>query len=226
MGQKVNPKIVRLGITRDWDSKWFAGKRDYSRLLHEDLSIEKIIKETLKEGGVSKVEILRTQGKVIINIHTAKPGVIIGKGGQIIEDLRAILEKKFKCVFAVNIKEIKKPALDAATISEGIAQQVEKRISYRRAAKMAIEKALEAGAKGAKIRVSGRLNGVEIAREEAFSQGKIPLHTFRADIDYSSRAALTKQGLIGIKVWVYRGDVFKDDMKVKLQNQIEEIKQS
>jgi len=226
MGQKVNPKVVRLGITRDWDSKWFAGKRDYARLLHEDLAIEKMIKETLKEGGVSKIEILRTQGKVIINIHTAKPGVIIGKGGQIIDDLRAALEKKFKCVFSVNIKEIKKPAVDAATISEGIAQQIEKRISYRRAAKMAIEKALEAGAKGAKIRVSGRLNGVEIAREEAFSQGKIPLHTFRADVDYSFRAALTQQGLIGIKVWVYRGDVFKEDMKAKLQNQIEEIKQS
>lgn len=226
MGQKVNPKVVRLGITRDWDSKWFAGKKDYARLLHEDLAIEKMIKETLKEGGVSKVEILRTQGKVIINIHTAKPGVIIGKGGQIIDDLRAALEKKFKCVFSVNIKEIKKPAVDAATISEGIAQQIEKRISYRRAAKMAIEKALEAGAKGAKIRVSGRLNGVEIAREEAFSQGKIPLHTFRADVDYSFRAALTAQGLIGIKVWVYRGDVFKEDMKAKLQNQIEEIKQS
>lgn len=226
MGQKVNPKIVRIGITRDWDSKWFAGKKDYARLLHEDLALDKLIRESLKEGGVSRIEILRTQGKVIINIHTAKPGIIIGKGGQVIDDLRAALEKKFKCVFSVNIKEIKKPALDAATISEGIAQQVEKRISYRRAAKMAIEKALEAGAKGAKIRVSGRLNGVEIAREESFSQGKIPLHTFRADIDYSFRAALTAQGLIGIKVWVYRGDIFKEDMKVKLQNQIEEIKQS
>lgn len=226
MGQKINPKVIRLGITRDWDSKWFADKKNFTRLLHEDLAIEKMIRATLKEGGVAKIEILRTQGKVIINIHTSKPGIIIGKGGQIIDDLRAMLEKKFHCVFAINIKEIKKPALDAATLAEGLAQQVEKRISYRRAAKMAIEKAMESGAKGIKIRISGRLNGVEIAREEAFARGKIPLHTFRADIDYALKAALTKQGLIGIKVWIYRGDVFKEDFHIKLHNEIEEIKQN
>lgn len=226
MGQKTNPKAIRLGITRDWDSKWFADKKNYTRLLHEDLAVDKMIRASLKEGGVSKIEILRTQGKVIINIYTSKPGIIIGKGGQIIDDLRAMLEKKFHCVFAINIKEIRKPALDAATLAEGLAQQVEKRISYRRAAKMAIEKAMEAGARGIKIRVAGRLNGVEIAREETFSRGKIPLHTFRADIDYALKPALTLQGLIGIKVWIYKGDVFKEDMHARLQNEIEEIKQN
>ena len=225
MGQKVNPKVIRIGLTRDWDSKWYASKKNYTRLLHEDLEIEKLILLKLKEGGISKIEILRTQGKVIINIHTSKPGIIIGRGGQIIEDLKAMLTKKFNTVFSINIKEIKKPALDAATLAENVSMQIQKRISYRRAAKMGIEKALEAGALGAKIRVSGRLNGVEIAREEFFSQGKIPLHTFRADIDYVTRTAHTTYGAIGIKVWIYKGEVFKQDLAAKLQTQIEEIKQ-
>jgi len=226
MGQKVNPKVIRLGITRDWDSKWYASKRDYARLLHEDIALEKIIRATLKEGGVSKIEILRTQGKVIVNIHTSKPGVIIGRGGAVIEDLKTLLDKKFKTVFAINIKEIRKPAIDSATLAENVAQQVEKRISYRRACKMGIEKAMEAGAKGAKIKVAGRLNGVEIAREEFFSLGKIPLHTFRADIDYATATARTTYGAIGIKVWIYKGEIFKKDRVKALQDQIEEIKQS
>lgn len=226
MGQKVHPKIIRLGITQDWDSKWYASKKDYTRLLHEDLEVEKMIKAKFVEGGISKVEILRTQGKVIINIHTSKPGVVIGRGGQIIEDLKRDLEKKFKKVFTINIKEIKKPALDAATLAESIAQQIVKRVSYRRAAKMAIEKAMEADAKGAKIRVSGRLNGVEISREEFFARGKIPLHTFRADIDYATGTAHTTYGSIGVKVWIYKGEVFKHDFDARLQMQIEEIKQS
>lgn len=226
MGQKVNPKVVRLGITRDWDSKWFADKKEYVKLLHEDLQIDKIIRGQLKEGGLSKVEILRTQGKVLINLHTSKPGVIIGRGGQVIEDLKTMLEKKFKTIFSINIKEIKKPALDATTLAEAIAQQVEKRISYRRASKMALEKAMEAGAKGAKIRLAGRLNGVEIAREESFSLGKIPLHTFRADIDYSQATAHTTYGAIGIKLWIYRGEVFEKDREMALQNQLEDVKQS
>jgi small subunit ribosomal protein S3 len=226
MGQKINPKVIRLGITRDWDSKWYASKRDYARLLHEDLEIEKLLKEKLKEGGVSKIEILRTQGKVIVNIHTAKPGVIIGRGGAVIEDLKIMLDKRFSTVFAINIKEIKKPALDAETLAENIAQQVEKRVSYRRACKMGIEKAMEAGAKGAKVKIAGRLNGVEIAREEFFSLGKIPLHTFRADIDYAAGTARTTYGAIGIKVWIYKGEVFKKDRVKALQDQIEEIKQS
>lgn len=224
MGQKINPKVIRLGITHEWDSKWYAGKREYTRLLHQDIKIEKEIKAKLTEGGISKMEILRTQGKVIINIYTSRPGVIIGKGGSIIDDLRAALDKKFKTSFAVNIKEVKKPAADATTVAESIAQQVEKRISYRRASKMALEKAMEAGAKGIKIRVAGRLNGVEISREESFSTGKIPLHTFRADIDYSRATAHTPFGAIGIKVWIYKGEIFKQDLKARMQNEIEEIK--
>lgn len=226
MGQKINPKVIRIGLTRDWDSKWYASRKDYTRLLHEDLEVEKAIKAKLVEGGVSRIEILRTQGKVIINIHTSRPGVIIGRGGQIIDDLRTMLEKRFKTVFSINIKEIKKPALDAATLGENIGQQIEKRISYRRAAKMGIEKAMEAGALGAKVRVSGRLNGVEISREEFFSQGKIPLHTFRADIDYATHTAKTTYGAIGIKVWIYKGEVFKHDLQARMQNQIEEINQN
>lgn len=224
MGQKVNPKVIRLGITHDWDSKWYTGKRQYTSTLHEDLKVEKEIRLKLKEGGVSKLEILRTQGKVIINIYTSRPGVIIGRGGTIIEDLRTSLDKQFKKSFAINIKEIKRPALDAATVAEAIAMQVEKRISYRRASKMSLEKAMEAGAKGIKIRVSGRLNGVEIAREETFATGKIPLHTFRADIDYATATAHTTFGSIGIKVWIYKGEIFKQDLQSKMRNEIEEIK--
>ena len=213
MGQKVNPKVIRIGITRDWDSKWYAGKGKYTELLHQDIEVEKAIRAKLTEGGISRIEILRTQGKVIINIHTSKPGIIIGRGGSIIEDMKAMLEKKFKTTFAINIKEIKKPALDAATVAESIAQQVEKRISYRRACKMALEKAMEAGGKGAKIRVSGRLNGVEIARSEFYSEGQIPLHTFRADIDYAAYPANTTYGVIGVKVWINKGLVFNRKKK-------------
>lgn len=225
MGQKVHPKVIRLGITQEWDSKWYAPKRDYARLLHEDLDVEKAIRKKFVEG-VSKVEILRTQGKVIINIHSSKPGLLIGRGGQIIEDLKGELERKFKKVFAINIKEIRKPALDSYTLAESIKMQVEKKISYRRAAKMGLEKCLEAGAKGAKIRVSGRLNGVEISREEYFAKGKIPLHTFRADVDYTCLTAHTAYGAIGIKVWIYRGEIFKHEYAARLENQIEEIKKA
>ncbi|PKL36307.1 30S ribosomal protein S3 [Candidatus Peregrinibacteria bacterium HGW-Peregrinibacteria-1] len=227
MGQKVNPKGIRIGITQDWDSKWYANKKEYKKLFHQDLAIEEFIRKELKaEGGVSQIEIMRTQGKVIINIHTSKPGVIIGRGGESIEKLKERLNKLFGDNFSINIKEIKKPMLDAHIVAESIAQQVEKRISYRRAAKMSLEKILENGAIGAKIYLGGRLNGVEISRGEFFSKGKVPLHTFRADIDYASLPANTSYGKIGIKVWIYKGEVFKKDLKIKLQQQIEEIKQS
>jgi small subunit ribosomal protein S3 len=226
MGQKINPKVIRLGITRDWDSKWYAGKKNYAKMFHQDLAIEKLIRKQLGVDGISTIEILRTQGKVIINIHTSKPGVIIGRGGEIIENLKNTLKKEFKDSFTINIKEIKKPMLDAAIVAEGVARQVEKRISYRRAAKMSLEKSMEAGALGAKIYLGGRLNGVEISRGEFFSKGKIPLHTFRADIDYASMAANTTYGKIGIKVWIYKGEVFKKDLNAKLAQQIEEIKQT
>ncbi|MBL4695018.1 30S ribosomal protein S3 [Candidatus Gracilibacteria bacterium] len=226
MGQKVNPKVIRLGITRDWDSKWYAGKGKYAKHLHQDIAIEKMLRAELDKDGLSTIEILRTQGKIILNIHTAKPGLIIGRGGELIEKLKDKLKKQFRESFAVNIKEVKKPTLDAQIVATGIANQVERRISYRRAAKVAIEKTIEAGAGGIKIYLGGRLNGVEISRGEFFSQGKIPLHTFRADIDYASVAAATTYGKIGIKVWIYKGEVFKKDLEAKLKQQIEELKQA
>ncbi|MFH1218818.1 MAG: 30S ribosomal protein S3 [Candidatus Peregrinibacteria bacterium] len=226
MGQKVNPKVIRLGITRDWDSKWFARKGNYKKMLHQDFAVEELIRNKLEAEGLSQIEIMRTQGKIIVNIHTSKPGLIIGRGGEVIEKLKDTLMKKFKETFAINIKEIKKPMLDAMIVAESVARQVEKRISYRRAAKMSIEKIMEAGAFGAKIYLGGRLNGVEISRGEFFSKGKIPLHTFRADIDYASLPAHTTYGKIGIKVWIYKGEVFKQDLAAKLNQQIEEIKLS
>ncbi|MBU1151380.1 30S ribosomal protein S3, partial [Patescibacteria group bacterium] len=161
MGQKVNPIGIRIGITRDWDSKWYAGKSAYKKLFHQDIEIEKFLRGKLEAEGLSRIEILRTQGKVILNIHTSKPGLIIGRGGEVIEKLKEELHKRFKEQFAINIKEIKKPMLDATIVAESIASQVAKRVSYRRAAKMAIEKIMESGALGVKIYLGGRLNGVE-----------------------------------------------------------------
>lgn len=209
MGQKVHPKVIRIGITRSWNSNWYAEKKEYGKLLHQDLEIEKIIRKKLVEGGVSKIEIQRTTNQVTINILTSKPGLIIGQQGGNIETLKDLLGKKFKEKFEINVQEIKKPALDAYLLAETVAKQIEKRVSYRRAAKMGIEKAMEAGAKGAKIFIAGRLNGVEIARDEFFKEGNIPLQTFRADIDYAYYPALTTYGIIGVKVWIYKGDIFK-----------------
>jgi small subunit ribosomal protein S3 len=209
MGQKVNPNILRIGIIKTWDSKWFANKRNYAKMLHQDIQIRKLIEERLADAAVSRIEIQRSAGKVNVFIHSAKPGVIIGRQGASIDGLRDELKKKFRADFTLNIKEIKKPTLDAKLLADSIAQQIEKRVSYRRAAKMAVDKAIESGARGAKIFLAGRLNGVEIARAEFFSNGKIPLHTLRADIDYACVHAKTAYGTIGVKVWIYRGDVFK-----------------
>lgn len=208
MGQKVNPIIFRIGINKDWSSKWFARRQNYVHLLHQDIEIQKTLEKLLVEAGVANIEILRNANQVIINVHTAKPGIIIGRQGENVEALRKELEKKFNQRLTINIKEVRKPGLSAKLLAEGIARQIEKRISYRRAAKMSIEKALESGAIGAKIFVAGRLNGVEIARSEMFSRGKIPLHTLRADIDYACTTARTTYGAIGVKVWVYKGEVF------------------
>lgn len=209
MGQKVDPNILRIGIIRSWDTKWYADKRKYSKLLLQDLEIQKIIAKKLEDASVSRIEIHRTANKVIVNIHSAKPGLIIGRQGAGIESLKDELQKRFREEFTLSIKEINKPSLDAQLLADSIAKQVEKRVSYRRAAKMGIDKAIESGALGAKVRLSGRLNGVEISRSEFFSQGKIPLHTFRADIEYAFCEARTTYGTIGIKVWIYKGDVFK-----------------
>lgn len=209
MGQKVNPHILRIGIIKDWDSRWFSPKRNYSKLLHQDLEIRKIVEEKLNDAAVSKIEIQKTANRVHVNIHSAKPGVIIGRQGAGIEGLKDLLQKKFREEFVLTIKEISKPALDARLLADSIKQQIEKRVSYRRASKMAIDKAIEAGGLGAKVFVAGRLNGVEIARSEFFTAGKIPLHTLRADIDYCCVHAKTAYGTIGIKVWIYKGDIFK-----------------
>ncbi|MBU0667577.1 30S ribosomal protein S3 [Patescibacteria group bacterium] len=216
MGQKVNPHILRIGIIRSWDSKWFADKRKYGKLLLQDLEVEKIIRKKLADASVSRIEIHRTANRVIINIHSAKPGLIIGRQGAGIEALKEELEKKFREEFSLSIKEISKPTLDALLLAESIARQVEKRISYRRACKMSLDKAMETGALGAKVAVAGRLNGVEISRSEFFSKGKIPLHTLRADIDFAKATAHTTYGSIGIKVWIYKGDIFKKKSEVRV----------
>lgn len=208
MGQKINPIGLRVGINRTWDSKWFADKRSYSKILHRDIALRKMIFEKLKEASVTMVEILRNANQVTLNIHTSRPGLVIGSQGASIETLKKELEGKFHEKFNVNIKEIKKPYMDATIIGEQIGKQIEKRIPYRRACKMSIERAMETGAKGVKINVAGRLNGVEIARSEFFTAGKIPLQTLRSDIDYSYFRAITTYGTIGVKVWVYRGQIF------------------
>lgn len=208
MGQKVHPIGLRIGIIRSWDSKWFANKRNYAKLLHQDFAIRKYVTERLKEAGVSKIEIQRNANKVTLNIHTSRPGIVIGSQGASIDSLRTELEARFHDRFNINIKEIKKPYQDAYIIGDLIARQIEKRIPYRRACKIAIERALESGAEGVKINCAGRLNGVEIARSEFFADGKIPLQTFRANIDYACVPAVTTFGTIGVKVWVYTGQVF------------------
>jgi small subunit ribosomal protein S3 len=209
MGQKVNPKGMRLLITHTWPSKWFASKGEYTKLFHRDLALRKTIRDTLVDAGIADIVIERSVNKVIINIYSSKPGVIIGRKGVAIDDLKDGLEKRFKNKFEINIKEIKKPELSAILIADNISRQIEKRVAYRRAAKMAIDRAIEAGAIGVKVHCAGRLNGVEIARGEFFKSGNIPLHTFRSDIDYALDTARTTYGIIGVKVWVYKGEVFK-----------------
>lgn len=213
MGTKVNPIGMRTGIIRTWPSSWYASKRNFAKMLDEDIKIRAFVKKQLNDSGVSAVELLRNANDTIINIHTAKPGVIIGRQGAGVEVLKGELEKKFGHKFTINVKEIKKPDLDAFLVGDSIAKQIERRVSYRRAAKMAVRKAMEAGALGIKVKVGGRLNGVEIARTEFTAEGKIPLHTFRADIDYAGVAAHTTYGAIGVKVWINRGEVFNRNKK-------------
>ncbi|EKD48361.1 MAG: 30S ribosomal protein S3 [uncultured bacterium] len=212
MGHKVHPKIQRIGIIRSWDSSWYSNKKKFKDLLYQDVKIREFIFKKLADCGISKIQILRNANETIINIYSAKPGVIIGKQGEDIEKFRESLGREFGSRFQINILEVQKPDLDAKIVGDSIARQVEKRISYRRAAKLALQKAMEAGAKGIKVSVGGRLNGVEISRKESFSDGKIPLQTFRADIDYCQSTAFTTYGAIGIKVWIYKGDVFKKDL--------------
>lgn len=212
MGQKVHPKIQRIGVIYTWPSRWYARKKEYSKLLHEDLKLQEAVEKELPDSGISQVEIHRAAGNVTIIIHTSKPGIIIGRQGENIAGIRDKFNKLFKGHFTINIKEIKKPDLDAKLVGLNIARQIEKRISYRKAAKMALSKCKEAGALGAKVQASGRLNGVEISRSEYFLEGKIPLQTFRADIDFAYIPANTRYGVIGVKVWIYRGEIFKKNI--------------
>ena len=206
MGQKVHPIGMRVGIIRDWDAKWYAEK-EYAEFLHEDLRIRKFIATKLADAAVSTIEIERAANRVNISIHTAKPGMVIGKGGSEVENLRKELNKLTGKRVHINIVEIKKPDLDAKLVGEGIARQLENRVAFRRAQKQAIQRTMRAGAKGIKTQVSGRLNGADIARSEGYSEGTVPLHTLRADIDYAWEEADTTYGKLGVKVWIYRGEI-------------------
>ncbi|SMF68910.1 SSU ribosomal protein S3P [Paenibacillus uliginis N3/975] len=217
MGQKVNPVGLRIGIIRDWESKWYAGK-DFGDLLLEDVKIREYLKNKLKDSAVSRIEIERAANRVNVTIHTAKPGMVIGKGGSEVEVLRGQVTKIAggKKVH-INISEIKNPELDAILVAESIAQQLERRVSFRRALKQSIQRTMRSGAKGIKTSVSGRLGGAEIARTEGYSEGTVPLHTLRADIDYGTAEAHTTYGRIGVKVWIYRGEVLPTAKKQAAQ---------
>ncbi|ALZ88434.1 30S ribosomal protein S3 [Aerococcus urinaeequi] len=206
MGQKINPIGMRIGVIKDWDARWYAEK-DFADTLHEDLHIREYIAETLKDASVSQVEIERAANKVNVNIHTAKPGMVIGKGGSEVDALRKTLNNRTGKKVHINIVEIKKPELDAKLVGESIAQQLENRVAFRRAQKQAIQRTMKSGAKGIKVQISGRLNGADMARSETQVEGTVPLHTLRADIDYSWEEADTTYGKIGIKTWVCRGEI-------------------
>lgn len=210
MGQKVHPIGIRLGITKDWTSKWYADSKNYPDYVFADFQVRQYLKEKLKEASVSKIQIERPAKKANITIHTARPGIVIGKKGEDIEKLRAevcgMLNLPLQDV-RVNIAEIRKPELDAQLVAEGIAQQLERRVMFRRAMKRAVTNTMRLGAQGIKVKVGGRLNGAEIARSEWYREGRVPLHTFRADIDYGFAEAKTTYGIIGVKVWVFRGEV-------------------
>ena len=211
MGQKVHPIGIRLGITKDWDSKWYADSREFPALVHSDFKIRKFLKEKLKDASVSRIQIERPAKRVQITIHTARPGIVIGKKGEDIEKLRVqvarMLDMDLKDV-RINIAEIRKPELDAQLVADGIAQQLERRVMFRRAMKRAVTNTMRLGAEGIKVKVAGRLNGAEIARSEWYREGRVPLHTLRADIDYGLAEAMTTYGVIGVKVWIFRGEVF------------------
>lgn len=211
MGQKVHPIGIRLGIVADWNSRWFADGRDYSRQLLEDMEIRDRLKKQLAHASVSRIHIERAAGKARITIHTARPGLIIGKKGEDIDKLRLQLRDEMGVDVHVNIEEIRKPELEAQLVAEGVAQQLVKRIMFRRAMKRAVQNAMRLGAGGIKIRVAGRLNGAEIARAEWYREGRVPLHTLRANIDYGFAEANTTYGIIGIKVWIFKGEVLDLD---------------
>ena len=211
MGQKVHPVGIRLGISADWNSKWYASSSDFPDLLNADIKVRDYLKKKLENANVSKIQIERPTRAAVITIHTARPGVVIGKKGADIEKLREDVAKLIGLHInsvKINIEEIRKPELDAQLVAESIAQQLERRVMFRRAMKRAIQNTMRMGAEGVKIMVGGRLNGAEIARSECYAEGRVPLHTLRADIDYGFAEALTTYGILGVKVWIYKGEIF------------------
>lgn len=211
MGQKVNPIGLRLGINRTWDSRWYSGKENYADLLHEDLKIRNFLHNRLSQAGVANIIIERPAKKARVTIHTARPGVVIGKKGQDIEKMRRALQKMTGSEVSLNIVEIRKPEVDAQLISDNIAQQLERRVAFRRAMKRAVQSAMRTGAGGIRINCAGRLGGAEIARTEWYREGRVPLHTLRADVDYGESSAHTTYGVCGVKVWVYKGEIMEHD---------------
>jgi small subunit ribosomal protein S3 len=211
MGQKVNPIGLRLGINRTWDSRWYAGRKEYGRLLQEDLKIREYVAKTRRQAGISKVVIERPHRKCRITIHSARPGILIGKTGSDIEKLRGELATMTTSEVHLNIVEVRKPEIDATLVAESIAQQLERRVAFRRAMKRSVQSALRLGALGIRINCSGRLGGAEIARVEWYREGRVPLHTLRANIDYGTALGVTAYGIIGIKVWIFKGEILDHD---------------
>ncbi len=208
MGQKVNPTGIRLGISKDWNSRWYASSQDFPAFVESDFRVREYLRKRLENAAVSQIHISRPAQSAHITIHTARPGVVIGKKGEDIDALRKDLTEMMGCPVHVSIEEIKKPELDAYLVAEGIAQQLERRVMFRRAMRRAVTNTMRLGAEGIRVNVSGRLNGAEIARAEWYREGRVPLHTFRADIDYGFAEAETTYGILGVKVWIYKGEVF------------------
>jgi small subunit ribosomal protein S3 len=211
MGQKVNPIGLRLGINRTWDSRWYANTGEYGRLLHEDMAIRKMLMETLKQAAISKVVIERPHKKCRVSIHSGRPGVVIGKKGADIDKLRKQIAAMTDSEVAINIVEVRKPEVDATLVAESIAQQLERRVAFRRAMKRSMQSAMRLGAEGIKVTCSGRLGGAEIARIETYREGRVPLHTLRADVDYGVATAITAYGTCGVKVWIFKGEILEHD---------------
>jgi small subunit ribosomal protein S3 len=209
MGQKVNPTGIRLGIVKDWTSTWYADSKDYANFLNNDIAVRDFLKKKLAAASVSRIQINRPAKNAHITIHTARPGVVIGKKGEEIDKLRAEVSERMGIPVHISIEEIRKPELDAQLVAEGIAQQLERRIMFRRAMKRAVQSTMRVGAGGVRVNIAGRLNGAEIARSEWYREGRVPLHTLRADIDYGFAEARTTYGILGVKVWIFRGEVFE-----------------
>ncbi|GGH25437.1 30S ribosomal protein S3 [Alsobacter metallidurans] len=211
MGQKVNPIGLRLGVNRTWDSRWVASKGEYGRLLHEDIAIRKALMKSLKQAAISKIVIERPHKKCRVTIYSARPGVVIGKKGADIEKMRKSVTKMTHSEVVINIVEVRKPEVDATLVADSIAQQLERRVAFRRAMKRAVQSAMRLGAEGIRINCSGRLGGAEIARQEWYREGRVPLHTLRADVDYGVATAFTTYGTCGIKVWIFKGEILEHD---------------